>query len=108
MVKITPAGNPYEDEANALADLVKRLCDEHGLTYHVTGWTRVTYEVYAAHDPAGRHKYGVACVESLATRDGRVLCKHADGMPFCRALAEALEARFEIEEAEIIWDEAAH
>ncbi len=81
--------------------LLHRLCDGHGLRLVVTGWTRKTYDVYAA-TVKGRPGEHLVRVESFATTNGEVVVYDDRGMPVAEAIANELEREFGVGEAFIL------
>ncbi len=97
MVK-TQGPSDYE----RLDEIITALAAKHGLRLDVSGWTRKTYDVYAAHHERIPKTSVLARVESFATTGGEIRVFDDRAMPFAEELGAALERDFGVAEATVL------
>lgn len=100
MVKMREA----EPEAR-LEALLRRLCEAHGFTLFIEGWTRKTYDVYYREGRLGHNEH-MARLETLVIHNGEVHFFDDRAETFAQELGTALEEEFGIEEAVLVRDRA--
>ena len=90
-------------EYDRLDALVQGLVQKHGLRLDVSGWTRKTYDVFAATNEKRMPRTDwLARIESYATTSGEVRVFDDRAQAFAEELASALEKEFGIEEATVL------
>lgn len=88
-------------ESLRLDRILNDACEDHGLVLVITGWARKTYDIYRE-DGETRRRMHLIQVESFATRSGEVIVFHDDGVTAAKAIAEALEEAFGLDEAVLV------
>ena len=93
MVKIE---GPSDSER--LDAMVRRFADEHGLLLDVNGWSRMTYDLFAAESRLAERLH-VARLDSFTTTNGEIHVFDDRGLAFAEALGTQLEQEFALKEA---------
>jgi hypothetical protein len=97
MVKIQDTSSEYEQ----LEQLLDRICESHGLTLRVEGWTRKTFDIFSEERKSNRCDHWVR-VESMVTTTGEVRVYAENGMSVADEIAKMIESEFGVSEAIII------
>ncbi len=100
MVRVSDGDEGLSDYER-LDRLVGELADRFSLRLLRTGWTRRTYDLYTEDARRNRTELLVR-VESFVTTNGEISLFDDRGLPFARALGEAIERTFDVGEATIV------